>query len=195
LKQVKVSMARDTIKQKNAEIRKQKDLTAMRRTDREVTDEEWIKRILREGAFGTLATSLDDQPFLNVNNYVYDEEAHALYIHRSRIGRTSANLEVNPRVCYSVAEMGRIKTADKAMDFGVAYQSVIVFGTASLVTDAKEAGRALKLLLEKYAPHLTFGEDYQPFDSDDLKRTAVYKISIEQWSGKKRGLDEDAGES
>ena len=183
-------MAKDTIKQKNAEIRQSKDFTTIRRTDREVTDEAWIKRILREGAFGTLGTSLDDQPFLNVNNYVYDEEAHALYFHRSRIGRTSANLEANPRVCYSVAEMGRVKTADKAADFGVEYQSVMVFGTASQVTDPEEAGRALRLLLEKYAPHLSFGEDYQPFDSDDLKRTAVYKIAIEGWSGKQRVIDD-----
>lgn len=185
-------MAKDTIKKKNAEIRQNKDFTAMRRTDREVTDEDWIRQVLRDGAFGTLGTSLDGQPFLNVNNYVYDEETHALYIHRSRIGRTSANLEANPRVCYSVAEMGQIRTAGKAMEFGVEYENVIVFGTASLVTDAEEAGRALKLLLEKYAPHLTFGEDYEPFGPDDVQRTAVYKISIDGWSGKQRVFDEDA---
>lgn len=188
-------MTQDTIKAKNAAIRQSKDLATVRRTDRAVTDEAWIKRILREGAFGTLGTSLDGQPFLNVNNYVYDEEGHAIYFHRARIGRTSANLEVNPRVCYSVSEMGRIHTADKALDFGVEYQNVIVFGTAALVTDAEEAGRALKLLLEKYAPHLAFGEDYEPFGPDDVQRTAVYKISIEAWSGKQRAIDREAGEA
>ncbi|MFC1961199.1 pyridoxamine 5'-phosphate oxidase family protein, partial [Chloroflexota bacterium] len=120
------------------------------------------------------------------NNYVYEEAENAIFIHRSRVGRTSANLAENPRVCYSVSEMGQLYTGASAQNFGVEYRSVVIFGTATLVDDQAEARRVLQLFMDKYAPHLKSGVDYTPFTPEDAAHTAVYKIAIEQWSGKKR---------
>ena len=163
-----------------------KPYTTIRRSDREVTDETWIKAFLKRGAYGTLATSVDDQPFLNAGNYVYDESQHAIYFHRTRKGRTSENLAVNNRVCYMVSEMGRVLIGESAGDIGVEYSSVIVFGHAVPVEEEVEKSHALQMLLDKYAPHLKAGEDYEPISTNDLKRVAVYKIEIEEWSGKSR---------
>ena len=60
----------------------------VRRRDRAVADEGWIRDLLRRAPFGTLATARDGQPFLNTNLFVYDEAAHALYLHTARAGRT-----------------------------------------------------------------------------------------------------------
>ncbi|MBN2499772.1 MAG: pyridoxamine 5'-phosphate oxidase family protein [Anaerolineales bacterium] len=163
-----------------------KPYTTLRRSDREVTDEAWIKAFLTRSAYGTLATSVDDQPFLNAGNYVYDESQNTIYFHRARKGRTSENLAANNRVCYMVSEMGRVLIGESAGDFGVEYSSVIVFGRVELVEEEAEKSRALQMLVDKYAPHLKVGEDYEPVSAHDLKRVAVYKIEIEEWSGKRR---------
>ncbi len=47
------------------------------------------------------------------------------------------------------------------------------------------------MLLDKYAPHLTPGVDYRPTTDGELKRTAVYRIDVETWSGKQKEVTED----
>lgn len=158
----------------------------VRRSDRTVEDEAWIRAFLHRVPFGTLATIHEDQPFINSNLFVFDEDAHAIYMHTAQVGRTRANVERNARVCFSISEMGRLLPADEALEFSVEYAGVTVFGRASIVTDDAEARHGLQLLLDKYFPHLRPGEDYRPITDDELARTSVYRIDIEQWSGKQK---------
>lgn len=160
--------------------------TAMRRSDRAVNEELWIKQFLHNAAVGTLATVHEGQPFINSNLFVYDEAAHCIYTHTARVGRTGANVALHATVCFSVMEMGRLLPAAEALEFSVEYAGVMVFGTASLVEEDAEADRALHRLLEKYAPHLKAGQDYRPPTLEERKRTAVFRIDIEEWSGKKK---------
>src|SRR5690606_1102922 len=102
-----------------------------------------------------------------------------------------ANVESDERVCFSVSEMGRLLPAPVALDFSVEYAGVVVFGRATVVTDRAEAERALQLLLDKYFPHLRPGRDYRPITPSELARTTVYRIQIEQWSGKKKEVAPD----
>lgn len=166
-------------------------LTAVRRSDRAVEDDAWISAFLTKAAIGTLATVYEDQPFVNTNLFVYDAERHAIYIHTAHLGRTRANVEQNPRVCFTVMNMGRLLPADVALEFSVEYESVVVFGSATLVDDPDEAIAALQLLMDKYAPHLKPGEDYRPPVDEELKRTAVYRIDITEWSGKRKAVAAD----
>lgn len=162
--------------------------THVRRQDREMKDEEWIKSFLEQAAMGVLATVHEGQPFINSNLFVYDSVAHCIYLHTARVGRTAANLSQNPesRVCFSISTMGRLLPAEEALEFSVEYAGVTVFGTARILDDVKEEERALRLLLEKYAPHLAYGKDYRAVTPEELKRTAVYRVEIEEWSGKKK---------
>jgi len=163
----------------------------VRRSDRAVEDEDWIRAFLHRAAVGTLATVHEGQPFINANLYVYDEAAHAIYMHTAQVGRTRANVEQGERVCFSINEMGRLLPADEALEFSVEYAGVVVFGSAHLVEDSGEGRHALQLLLDKYAPHLKPGRDYRPTTDEELARTAVYRIRIERWSGKKKEADVD----
>jgi len=165
--------------------------TQVRRADRAVEDEGWIKTLLHRAPIGSLATVYDGQPFINANLFVYDEPAHAIYMHTARVGRTRANVEQDERVCFSVSEMGRLLPAPEALEFSVEYAGVVVFGRACIIGDAGESKRALQMLLDKYAPHLRPGLDYRPTTDEELARTAVYKIEIEEWSGKKKEVAPD----
>lgn len=163
----------------------------MRRSDRAVTDEAWIKALLQRAPIGVLATVHAGQPFLNPNLFCYDEAAHAIYFHTARMGRTRANVESTQRVCFSVYEMGRLLPADTALEFSVEYSSVIVFGAVARIGDAQQAGDALSALLRKYAPHLQPGQDYRSIVAAELVRTSVYRLAIEEWSGKSKVTPED----
>lgn len=156
-------------------------------------DEPWIAGMLERSPLGFLATVSGGQPFINSNLFVYDPAAQAIYLHTARKGRTRSNVEDDPRVCFTVAEMGRLLPADVALEFSVEYCSVVVFGRASVVEDETEATAALQKLLDKYFAHLQPGKDYRPPIPEELTRTTVYRIDIDSWSGKKKEVGEFPG--
>jgi nitroimidazol reductase NimA-like FMN-containing flavoprotein (pyridoxamine 5'-phosphate oxidase superfamily) len=165
--------------------------TQIRREDRAVTDQAWIKAFLHRAPYGILATSHNGQPFINSNLFVYDEAANAIYLHTARLGRTPANIEANGRVCLSISEMGRLLPANVALEFSVEYAGVTVFGTAAILADEAEQTHALQMLLDKYFPHLRPGEDYRAITPEELRQTAAYRLDIEQWSGKQKQVEAD----
>ncbi len=145
-----------------------------------------IEAMLERAPFGYTATAVDDQPFLHPSLFWYDGAARRLYFHTARQGRTRDNVLRNPRVCFSVAEMGRLLPAKTAMEFSNEYASVIVFGRARLVEDEAEKRHGLQGLLDKYFPDLVPGRDYRPITEDELAQTSVFAIEIEGWSGKQK---------
>jgi hypothetical protein len=154
-----------------------------RRKDR-AKDDDWIKNYLKQASYGMIATEYQGQPFLKPTQYAYVEAENAIYIHGALEGRMRANLELNPRLSFCVAEMGRLLPADTAMEVGVEYASVVVFGEAEILTDDGQARHGLQLLLDKYFPHLKPGVDYREIIPEELNITAVYRIRISSWSGK-----------
>lgn len=166
-------------------------LTDMRRSDRGVEDEAWIRAMLDTTPLGFLATAYEGQPFLNSNLFAYDPAQHVIYMHTANVGRTQANIEANDRVCFTVATMGRLLPADEALEFSVEYASVVVFGRMSRIDDPDEATDGLQQILDKYAPHLQSGKDYRPITADEIKRTGVLRIDIDAWSGKKKEVAAD----
>lgn len=166
------------------------ELAKIRRL-KQAKDDAWITAFLQRGAFGTLATSVDDQPFLVTRNYAYDANKHAIYLHGAHKGRTIENIQRNPKVCFSVSEMGRLIPQETACEFGVEYAGVVVFGEAHLVQDAEEARHALQMLLEKYFPQYQSGRDYAQMSERDIKRTAVLRIEVHAWSGKETREEKD----
>ena len=133
----------------------------------------------------------DGQPFLNSNLFVYDEAAHAIYLHTARVSRTRANVQLDERVCFTATELGHLLPASAALEFSVEYASVVAFGTCALVTERAEANLWLQLLLDKYAPQLRPGVDYRPPIDEEIRRTTVYRMQIESWSGKRKQVAAD----
>jgi nitroimidazol reductase NimA-like FMN-containing flavoprotein (pyridoxamine 5'-phosphate oxidase superfamily) len=147
--------------------------------------------MLHSAPFGMLATEWHGQPYVKPILFGYDEPVQALYFHGAEHGHTLRNIQANPRACFSVCKMDRLLPAKTAMGFSMEYESVIVFGSAVLVTDPDEAQRGLQLLLDKYFPHLKPGEDYRQIIPEELNVTTVYRLDIEQWSGKANHAEGD----
>ncbi|OGO40740.1 MAG: hypothetical protein A2W36_01325 [Chloroflexi bacterium RBG_16_58_14] len=154
------------------------------RYNRRAKDEAWAREFLHGAPFGMLATEFEGQPFMKPSLFVYNEARNAIYIHGALEGRMHTNLEANRRVCFCAAEIGRLLPSDTAMEFGVEYASVVVFGEAVTITDEEEAQMGLQLILERYFPHMKAGRDYREITPEELDITAVYRIDIQAMSGK-----------
>ncbi|NJD19017.1 MAG: pyridoxamine 5'-phosphate oxidase, partial [Gemmatimonadetes bacterium] len=163
----------------------------MRRKDRG-KDDAWIRAYLHAATWGFVGVVGEDgQPYVHSNLFAFDEERHCLWIHGYRAGRLRSCVKACARVAFSAAGMGRMLPATTSLGFSVEYASVVVYGTAHVVEGAGEATHGLRMLMEKYAPHLRYGEDYQGIPAEDLERTAVYRVDIEAWSGKQKEAAED----
>jgi nitroimidazol reductase NimA-like FMN-containing flavoprotein (pyridoxamine 5'-phosphate oxidase superfamily) len=131
----------------------------------------------------------DGQPFLNPTTFWYDPAHHELYFHSNVVGRMRANAEANARVCFEVFESGRFLPSNVALELSVQFASVIAFGTIRVLQDDADKERALYGLVQKYFPQLTVGELIRPITAKELKRTSVYAITIEEWSGKENWVE------
>lgn len=163
--------------------------TAFQRLPEYTRDDDWIRAFLREAKVGHIASTWGDQPFLTPSNFWYDEENRRIIFHSNIAGRVRANIERNPKVCLEASEMGKLLPSNIALEFSLQYRSVMVFGSARIIEDAEEKRAALYGLIKKYFPAMEAGQEYRPITDKELKRTTVYAIQIESWSGKENWKD------
>jgi nitroimidazol reductase NimA-like FMN-containing flavoprotein (pyridoxamine 5'-phosphate oxidase superfamily) len=147
-------------------------------------DDAWIINFLHKANIGHIAHSQGDQPFVTPTNFWFDEEKRRIIFHSNIAGRTRNNLEHNPKVCMETSEYGRFLPANTALEFGIQYRSVMIFGKVKILDNNEEKSETLYKLLQKYFPDMTPGKEYRPITKEELARTSVYAIDIESWSGK-----------
>ncbi len=152
-------------------------------------DDAWMRSFLREAKIGHIATSQDGQPFINPSTFWFDEENHQIIFHSNVVGRIRSNIENNPMVSFEASELGKMLPSNVALEFSLQYRSVIVFGTARLVTDPVEARRVLYELIKKYFSTMRAGVDFREVTDKELRATSIYAVKIEEWSGKENWKD------
>jgi nitroimidazol reductase NimA-like FMN-containing flavoprotein (pyridoxamine 5'-phosphate oxidase superfamily) len=163
--------------------------TAHQRRPEYGRDDDWIRAFLQRGQIAHIATLWEDQPFVTPSTYFYDEAHHRLIFHSNISGRIRTNIEHHPQVCAEVSELGRFLPSNVALEFSLQFRSVIVFGNASILKDEQEQREVLHKLIAKYFNKMQLGLDYRPATETELKRTSVYEIKIESWSGKENWQD------
>ncbi len=147
----------------------------MRRKDKALQNDAAV-RLLQECEYGILSTvDGKGQPYGVPLNYVLRSDG--LYFHCALEGHKLDNLLANNRVSFCVVGRTNVLPAE----FSTEFESVIVFGEASLV-QGDERYQALVGLLEKYSPEfLDEGRAYiEKLDS----RTKVVRIAIDSMTGK-----------
>ncbi len=157
-------------------------------------EDQWIVNFLKTSKIGHIATRWDEQPFITPSTFWYDDEHHEIFFHSNIIGRVRMNSERHSEVCFETSNFGRFLPSNVALEFSMQYESVIVFGKMRLVEDEEEKRYGLYGLLEKYFPGMRPDEEYRAITGKELRRTSVYGIKIESWSGK-RNWEEKAEQS
>lgn len=104
-----------------------------------------------------------------------------LYFHCAREGRKAELLRRFPLVCATFVGDDRPAFVPPAM-YTTYFQSVIVTGTASEVTDPKEKTAALRALCQKLTPE--FMDGFQSAVEKSAAATAVWKVHMDTVSGK-----------
>jgi nitroimidazol reductase NimA-like FMN-containing flavoprotein (pyridoxamine 5'-phosphate oxidase superfamily) len=163
--------------------------TAFQRLPEYQRDDVWIRAFLREAKVGHIASVQNAQPFLNPSTFWFDEQNHQIIFHSNVAGRIRSNIENNSRVCFEANELGKLLPSNVALEFSLQFRSVIIFGQARLISDPEEARRVMYALIHKYFPALTAGREFREITDKELKRTSIYAIQIEAWSGKENWKD------
>lgn len=157
---------------------------AFQRIPENTRDEIWIKDLLHSGQIARIASRFDLQPFINTSTFFYSESENRIIFHSNITGRVHANIAKYPEVCVEVSEFGKLLPSNISLEFSLQYRSVIVFGKAYLIENENEKRITLHKLIAKYFGEMQIDKDYRSATDKELKRTSVYEIKIESWSGK-----------
>jgi len=146
----------------------------------EIKDKSVIYDVLDQAEYGTLALSIDDEPYAVPLNFVRLEET--LYFHGALMNRKMKILAQNPNVSFSVVENHSLIDSDFSSTEGLAcpatqfFKSISIDGRVEMVEDKKEKIVMFEALMKKLQPKGC----YRPFDEEAyekvLKATAVYKL-------------------
>lgn len=154
------------------------NLPELHRKDRQISFEE-CEQILQDAEYLVMATAgKNGLPYAAPLSFVYFEGK--IYFHSGRHqGHRAVNLAENP-YC-SLAVIGKTQPV-YTKNFTTYYESVIIFGKVSEVTDSARKKTVLFALAEKYLPDFMVHAEHDINAS--LERTAVYEISLDNVTGK-----------
>lgn len=158
----------------------------MRRKDRQMP-EEFALAVIDKCPFAQVAVTDENRiPYCVPLSVARD--GGSIYFHSAFEGTKTDILKNNPKVYVSC--VGDVTPA--ADRFTTEFESAAFSGTACEVTDTQEKIRALRLICEKYTP-----ANMKNFDdaiAKSLDRTAVWKIRIENLTGKRKKYDKSGEE-
>lgn len=158
----------------------------MRRKEREIIEKEKIKAIMELAHVVHLGLFDEHYPYVVPVNYGYEwteQEQLVLYIHGARQGKKISLIKKNPHVCIQLdTNHALIDTGKIAEKYSFAYQSVIGYGTATLINEFEEKIHALEcLMIHETKKDLTH---FNPLPENVVKGTGLIKIVIDSLTAK-----------
>ncbi len=150
----------------------------MRRPDKEIRDREVIDQILAKARVLRLGLSKDNRAYVVPVSFGYD--GSFLYIHTAREGMKIDYIASNRHVCFEAEHDVRVTGNEKdACRWTQSFYSVIGFGTIEEISDTAQKTCALNEIMKHYS-----GREWA-FDGRMLDRTRLWRISIDQITGKR----------
>ncbi|MEA3362194.1 MAG: pyridoxamine 5'-phosphate oxidase family protein [Thermodesulfobacteriota bacterium] len=154
----------------------------MRRSDKAVTEQSAIEKILWAGKTCQLAFSDNPVPYLVTLNYGYHDGV--LYFHAAREGRKIDLIRKNGQAAFTVAlDLGLVK-GENACNWSVRFQSVVGHGQISLLETVEEKRRALDLFMAQYS------DNNFSYPDKMIQVTAVFRLVINEMTVKQSRVGE-----
>lgn len=148
----------------------------MQRSEKEISDRQFLEEILGRGRELHLAMQDDDHPYLLPLNYGY-ADGH-LYFHCARKGKKIDCLRANPQVAFSVSEVVKRIDGELPCQWSTRFRSVIGHGTAEII-DAREAKIAGYNVIMRQ-----FDGPVDNYKEKNLDASLIVKIRIDAMTGK-----------
>ena len=145
-------------------------------------DLETVCSILDAGLICHVGFVVDGKPF--VIPTAYGRMKTQLFIHGSPASRMLQSLQQGIEVCVTVTLLDGLVLARSAMHHSMNYRSVVLFGTAKLVSDQAEKMQALYAFTEHVMPGRWAGT--RKPNQQELTATTVLALPINEASAKIR---------
>ena len=156
----------------------------MRRKDREVTDPEQIREILKDCKVCRVGFADESGVYIVPMNhgYVVEDGKMILYFHGAKEGRKLEMIRRNPTVGIEMDCGHALVEGQIACQYSFRYASIIGRGKAQIVEEREEKLRALKAVMK----HQT-GKDFDELGiSAELeKAVSIIRVIVEEYSCKK----------
>ncbi|MDR1342261.1 MAG: pyridoxamine 5'-phosphate oxidase family protein [Prevotellaceae bacterium] len=155
----------------------------MRRKDKEIADINEKLKIIDKNKVCRLALSANSQPYIVPLNYGYSFEngGLTLYFHSACEGKKMEIIEKNNRACFEVDCDSALVEGEKPCSYSYVFESVIGTGKIILLNTAAEKEDGLNRLMK----HQTGKNETYHFDENVMARIAVYKMVVEEFTGKR----------
>jgi len=146
--------------------------------ERDSFDRKAIYQILDESFVCHIGFTLDEQPFVIPTGYVRVDDN--LLIHGSQASLMLRAMAWEKEVCVTVTHAANFILAHSGFHLTISYPSVMIFGTAKLITDEDEKLTALRALTGRIFSNCR--KDMRPPTKNELKATMVLALPLSEAS-------------
>jgi nitroimidazol reductase NimA-like FMN-containing flavoprotein (pyridoxamine 5'-phosphate oxidase superfamily) len=155
------------------------EVAKMRRADKQITDPDELHRILDEALVLHLGMVDDGRPYVVPLNFA--REGNELWLHCASEGRKLECLRRQPSVCIEVERLIQITSGPTACGKWTShFESVIGFGTATVLSDDEHKLHAMQTIMGKYS-----GKQDWEFSPETLAKIVIVRVSLESLTGKR----------
>ena len=153
----------------------------MRRTDREVIDQEKIQDIMGRCTCCRIGFNDNGKVYIVPLNFGYtkNEDLYEFYFHGAHEGRKIELIRKNPCVGFEMDTNYYLTESDIACGYSARFQSLIGNGTMEIVEDKEDKISGLNLIMK----HNT-GKDDWAYDERIVSAVTVFKLSVTEMSCK-----------
>lgn len=145
-------------------------------------DKETVCKILDANFICQIAFIFEGYPVIIPT--IYGRNGDFIYIHGASVSRMILELEKGMPISLNVTQTNAIVLARSAFHHSLNYQSVTLFGEATLVLNDNERYEALKIISNQIIPNRW--EEVRLPNEKELKATKILKIPITEASAKIR---------
>lgn len=150
-------------------------MRAMRRKDRQVTDESKIRAVILDSQCCRLGFYDEGQVYIVPLSYGYAEEAgkQVFYFHSAPEGRKVELVGKCPSVGFELDTGYRLQTDGPPQACTAAFQSIIGTGVVEFVVETEEKIHGLNCIMEHYR-----GKGDWQYPEEMVKQVCIFKMTV-----------------
>ena len=158
----------------------------MRRQDREIIDVNEKVNIIKKCKVCRIGLSENNIPYIIPLNYgyIFENSTLTLFFHSALEGKKMDIIKSNNNACFEIDCDSKLIEAEKACNYGYAFRSIIGFGKIIILENIEEKIIGLNMIMK----HQTEKETIYNFTNDELQKVCVYKMIVEIFTGKRKGV-------
>lgn len=150
---------------------------------KKIKDEKILEDILLDAQYLRLGLCGDDKPYIVPISFGYKDKT--IYLHSSKKGTKINLIKQNKNACFEVDNFYETLPSDAPCSYYMKYQSVVGYGTATILEDEEEKKEGLKIIIHRY-----HNKEYN-IDDLNVKGVAIIRIDVDEMHGRHYGMDYD----